>query len=149
MEQFHLTQDEVASRTGKDRATVANSVRLLSLEQPLLEWIEEGKITAGHGRALLAVEDRKLRNDLALQASRGKLTVRQLEKMATRRSRGRVQPAQTITHDPNRQAALDELQKHIGTRVTLHMPSKGHAGQLMLEFYDEEQLNGLYERLMK
>src|ERR1700726_564734 len=49
MEEFHLTQDEVASRTGKDRATVANSVRLLSLEGPLLEWIEEGKITAGGG----------------------------------------------------------------------------------------------------
>jgi ParB family chromosome partitioning protein len=148
MEQFHLTQDEVASRTGKDRATVANSVRLLSLEQPLLEWIEEGKITAGHGRALLAVEDRKLRNDLAVMASRGKLTVRQLERMATRRSRGRVKQAHVEIYDPNREAARDELQKHIGTRVTLQMPSKGHAGQLILEFYDEEQLNGLYERLM-
>ena len=58
MDQFHLTQDEVASRTGKDRATVANSVRLLSLDETFLEWIEEGKITAGHGRALLAVADR-------------------------------------------------------------------------------------------
>jgi ParB family chromosome partitioning protein len=148
MEEFHLTQDEVASRTGKDRATVANSVRLLSLEEPLLEWIEEGKITAGHGRALLAIEDRKLRNELAQKASRGKLTVRQLERMATRRSRGHGLRAQDEAHDPNRQAALDELQKHIGTRVTLHMPSKGHAGQLILEFYDEEQLNSLYERLM-
>ena len=148
MEQFHLTQDEVASRTGKDRATVANSVRLLSLEEPLLEWIEEGKITAGHGRALLAVDDRKLRSDLALMASRGKLTVRHLERMATRRSRGRGQQAQMEGYDPNRLAALDELQKHIGTRVLLHMPTKGHAGQLVLEFYDEEQLNGLYERLM-
>jgi len=149
MEEFHLTQDEVASRTGKDRATVANSVRLLSLEEPLLEWIEEGKITAGHGRALLAVEDRKLRHDLAQKASRGKLTVRQLERMATRRSRGREQQKQVVdTYDPNRQAALDELQKHIGTRVTLHMPTKGHAGQLILEFYEEEQLNSLYERLM-
>lgn len=148
MEEFHLTQDEVASRTGKDRATVANSVRLLSLEEPLLEWIEEGKITAGHGRALLAIEDRKLRNELAQKASRGKLTVRMLERMATRRSRGRGQQTQVETYDPNRQAALDELQKHIGTRVTLHMPTKGHAGQLILEFYDEEQLNGLYERLM-
>lgn len=149
MEEFHLTQDEVASRTGKDRATVANSVRLLSLEEPLLEWIEEGKITAGHGRALLAVEDRKLRHDLAQKASRGKLTVRQLERMATRRSRGRgLQTPVVEAYDPNRQAALDELQKHIGTRVTLHMPTKGHAGQLILEFYDEEQLNGLYERLM-
>jgi ParB family chromosome partitioning protein len=148
MEEFHLTQDEVASRTGKERATVANSVRLLSLEEPLLELIEEGKITAGHGRALLAVEDRKLRNELALKASRGKLTVRQLERMGTRRSREKTQQAQLDTYDPNRQAALDELQKHIGTRVTLQMPTKGHPGQLILEFYDEEQLNGLYERLM-
>jgi ParB family transcriptional regulator, chromosome partitioning protein len=148
MEEFHLTQDEVASRTGKDRATVANSVRLLSLEEPLLEWIEEGKITAGHGRALLAVDDRNLRNELALKASRGKLTVRMLERMATRRSRARGQQTQAETYDPNRQAALDELQKHIGTRVTLHMPTKGHPGQLILEFYDEEQLNGLYERLI-
>jgi hypothetical protein len=89
-----------------------------------------------------------LRNDLALKASRGKLTVRQLERMATRRSRGRGQQSQVREHDPNRQAALDELQKYIGTRVTLHLPTKGHAGQLVLEFYDEEQLNGLYERLM-
>jgi ParB family chromosome partitioning protein len=121
---------------------------LLSLEEQFLEWIEEGKITAGHGRALLAVEDRKLRSDLALKASRGKLTVRQLERMATRRSRGPDQQALAEAQDPNRQAALDELQKHIGTRVTLHMPAKGHAGQLILEFYDEEQLNGLYDRLM-
>jgi ParB family transcriptional regulator, chromosome partitioning protein len=148
MEEFHLTQDEVAGRTGKDRATVANSVRLLSLEEPLLEWIEEGKITAGHGRALLAVEDRKLRQELAQKASRGKLTVRQLERMASRRSRGQAQEHRPEVHDANRQAAIDCLQKEIGTRVTLHMPSKGRPGQLTLEFYDEEQLNGLYERLM-
>jgi len=148
MEEFHLTQDEVATRTGKERATVANSVRLLSLEEPLLELIEEGKITAGHGRALLAVEDRKLRGELAQKAARGKLTVRQLERMATRRSRVHSQQLREETYDPNRQAALDELQKHIGTRVTLQMPTKGHPGQLILEFYDEEQLNGLYERLM-
>jgi len=148
MEEFHLTQEEVAARTGKDRVTVANSVRLLSLGAPLLLWIEEGKITAGHGRALLAIEDPKLRNDLALKASRGKLTVRQLERLATRRSRGRRPQLAAETPDPNRQAALDELQQHLGTRVTLQMPTKGHAGHLSLEFYDEEQLNGLYERLM-
>ena len=149
MEEFHLTQDEVASRTGKDRVTVANSIRLLALEAPLLEWIEAGKISASHGRALLAVEDRKLRSELALKASRGKLTVRQLERMGTRRSRGRAKSGlHQEEYDPNRQAAIDELQKHIGTRVLLHMPTKTQAGQLILEFYDEEQLNGLYERLM-
>src|SRR5665213_107168 len=146
MEEFHLTQDDVAARTGKERATVANSVRLLSLEEPLLLLIEEGKITAGHGRALLAVEDRQLRSELALKASRGKLTVRQLERLGTRRGRTRHQQVGVAAHDPNRQAAIDELQKHIGTRVTLQMPTKGRPGQLSLEFYDEEQLNALYER---
>ncbi len=106
MDQFHLTQDEVATRTGKDRATVANSVRLLTLNEKFLEWIEEGKITAGHGRALLAIEDPKLRLDLAKKASHGKLTVRQVERMATRRARGRVQGAPSEAHDPNRQAAI-------------------------------------------
>ena len=147
MEEFHLTQDEVASRTGKDRATVANSVRLLSLEEPLLEWIEEGKITAGHGRALLAVEDRKLRNDLAQKASRGKLTVRQLEHMATagparravkRRWKSRiriVRPRWTNCRD-------------ISEPVSRCTCRRKAPGQLILEFYDEEQLNGLYDRLM-
>ena len=149
MDQFHLTQDEVATRTGKDRATVANSVRLLSLDETFLEWIEEGKLTAGHGRALLAVDDPKLRLDLAQKASKGKLTVRQLERMATRRGRGRSGQLQVEPPDPNRLAALDDLQKHIGTRVTLQMPTNGHAGHLIIDFYDEEQLNGLYDRLMQ
>jgi ParB family transcriptional regulator, chromosome partitioning protein len=150
MDDFHLTQEDVAARTGKDRATVANSVRLLALDETFLEWIEEGKITAGHGRALLAVDDYKLRLDLAQKASRGKLTVRQLERLGTRRARGRKAPeASSAQQDPNRQAAIDELQQHLGTRVMLQMPAKGRAGQLTLEFYDEEQLNGLYERLMR
>jgi ParB family transcriptional regulator, chromosome partitioning protein len=147
VDQFHLTQDEVAARTGKDRATVANSVRLLSLPPSFLEWIEDGKMTAGHGRALLAIEDPKLRLDLAQKASRGKLTVRQLERMATRRARNRTQVSATTGLDPNRQAALDDLQRHIGTRVFLHLPTKERPGQLIIEFYDEEQLQGLYERL--
>jgi ParB family chromosome partitioning protein len=148
MEQFHLTQDEVAARTGKDRATVANSVRLLTLSETFLQWIEDGKITAGHGRALLAVEDPKLRLHLAQKASQGKLTVRQLERMATRRARRGAQGTHVEVHDPNRLAALDELQKHIGTKVLLHMPAKGRPGQLVIEFYDDEQLEALYTRLM-
>src|SRR5947209_13208675 len=61
MNEFQLTQEAVAERTGKDRATVANSIRLLKLEPTIQDWIEEGKLTAGHGRALLAVADTPLR----------------------------------------------------------------------------------------
>ena len=148
IEQFHLTQDEVAERTGKDRATVANSVRLLMLSEGLLQWIEERKLTAGHGRALLAIEDPKLRLMLAQKASQGRLNVRQLERMATRRARRAANNIQIGVTDPNRLAALRALEAAIGTKVTLHMPAKGKAGQLVLEFYDDEQLEGLYNRLM-
>src|SRR5258708_4707147 len=61
MDEFQLTQESVAERTGKDRATVANAIRLLKLEPTIQEWIEEGKLSAGHGRTLLAVADTQLR----------------------------------------------------------------------------------------
>src|SRR5208282_626415 len=95
MDEFHATQEAVAERTGKDRATVANAIRLLKLEPTIQEWIEEGKLTAGHGRALLAVADAQMRMRYAQRASRGGLTVRQIERMASRRSRAAKTPAET------------------------------------------------------
>ena len=148
MEEARLTQEAVAERTGKDRATIANSIRLLKLEQKIQDWIEEGKLTAGHGRALLAVPDSQLRMRYAQRAARGGLTVRQIEKLASRRSQGGHAPAQ-VQLDANIRSALDELQRHLGTKVLLHQKTKIRPGQLVLEFYDDDQLMGLYDRLMK
>jgi ParB family chromosome partitioning protein len=69
MDEFHATQEAVADRTGKDRTTVANAIRLLKLEPTIQDWIEEGKLTAGHGRALLAVPDSQLRMRYAQRAA--------------------------------------------------------------------------------
>src|SRR5216684_378205 len=148
MEEFQLTQEAVAERTGKDRATVANAVRLLKLEPTIQEWIEEGKLSAGHGRALLAVADAQLRMRYAQRAARGGLTVRQIERLAARRARtsGAVSG---VPHDANIRAALDELQRHLGTKVLLREKTKVRPGQLVLEYYDDAQLMGLYDRLMK
>jgi len=148
MEEARLTQEAVAERTGKDRATIANSIRLLKLEQKIQDWIEEGKLTAGHGRALLAVPDSQLRMRYAQRAARGGLTVRQIEKLASRRSQGGQAPVQ-VQLDANIRSALDELQRHLGTKVLLHQKTKIRPGQLVLEFYDDDQLMGLYDRLMK
>jgi ParB family chromosome partitioning protein len=148
MEEFQLTQESVAERTGKDRATVANSVRLLKLEPTIQDWIEEGKLTAGHGRALLAVTDSPLRMRYAQRASRGGLTVRQIERLASRRSRS-ASPAAEIHVDANIRAAIDELQRHLGTKVLLRQKTKMRPGQLVLEYYDDQQLMGIYDRLMK
>ena len=148
MDESHLTQEAVAERTGKDRATVANAIRLLKLEPKIQDWIEEGKLTAGHGRALLAVLDSQLRIRYAQRAARGGLTVRQVERLASRRSRGAHSPAETQL-DANIRSALDELQRHLGTKVLLHQKTKIRPGQLVLEYYDDAQLMGLYDRLMK
>jgi ParB family chromosome partitioning protein len=148
MDEAQLTQEAVAERTGKDRATVANSIRLLKLEPKIQEWIEEGKLTAGHGRALLAVPDAQLRMRYAQRAARGGLTVRQIEKLAARRSKGGHAPTE-VHLDANIRSALEELQRHLGTKVLLHQKTKIRPGQLVLEYYDDAQLMGLYDRLMK
>jgi len=148
MAEAQLTQEAVAARTGKDRATVANAIRLLKLEPKIQDWIEEGKLTAGHGRALLAVSDAQLRMRYAQRAARGGLTVRQIERLASRRSRsGHTSPE--VQMDANIRSALDELQRHLGTKVLLHQKTKMRPGQLVLEYYDDAQLMGLYDRLMK
>jgi ParB family transcriptional regulator, chromosome partitioning protein len=150
MDEFQLTQEAVAERTGKDRATVANAIRLLKLEPTIQEWIEEGKLTAGHGRALLAVLDPQLRMRYAQRAARGGLTVRQIERLGSRRARGAKTLVETeVPMDPNIREALDELQRHLGTKVLLRQKTKVRPGQLVLEYYDEAQLMGLYDRLMK
>jgi ParB family chromosome partitioning protein len=148
MDEFQLTQESVAERTGKDRTTVANSVRLLKLEPTIQEWIEEGKLSAGHGRALLAVADAPLRMRFAQRASRGGLTVRQIERLASRRARTGKGLAE-VPVDANIKAALDELQRHLGTKVLLRQKTKMRPGQLVLEFYDDAQLMGIYDRLLK
>ena len=148
MDEFALTQEAVAERTGKDRTTVANAIRLLKLEEDIQDWIEEGKLSAGHGRALLAVLDPQLRMRFAQRASRGGLTVRQIERLASRRARGHKEKAETQV-DPNVREALDELQRHLGTKIFLRERTKIRPGQLVLEFYDDRQLMGLYDRLMK
>jgi ParB family chromosome partitioning protein len=148
MNEFHLTQEEVAARTGKDRATVANSVRLLRLEKPITDLIEDGRMSAGHGRALLGISDADVRLALAKQASRGGLTVRQIERLASRRSRAPLAPAQPAL-DANARSAIEQLQQTLGTRVTLRLPTKTRPGELQIEYYDEEQLAGLYDRLTR
>ena len=148
MDEFQLTQESVAERTGKDRATVANAIRLLKLEPTIQDWIEEGRLTAGHGRALLGVAEPALRMRYAKRAARGGLTVRQIERLGSRRARSARVTSEAMV-DPNIREALDELQRHLGTKVHLREKTRIRPGQIILEFYDQAQLMGIYDRLMK
>ena len=146
-EEFHLTQEEVAERTGKDRTTIANAVRLLKLEEPILTLLEEGRLSSGHGRALLAIADPGTRLGLARRIARTGMTVRQVERLATRGPR--IRPATSLNQpDPNTKAALEELQREYGTRVLIQPRRSGRPGQLIFEYYDDSDLTRLYDQLM-
>jgi len=148
-EEFQLTQEQVAERTGKDRATIANALRLLKLEGEIRDLLEEGRLTAGHGRALLAISEPQARLALARRASRGGMTVRQVERLASRGgSRSRPdQPAPVI--DANTKSALEELQRKYGTRVLLQRQRGTKAGHLAFEYYNDSDLERLYDQLMR
>jgi ParB family transcriptional regulator, chromosome partitioning protein len=148
MDEFHLTQEQVAERTGKDRATIANAVRLLKLEEPIQSLLEEGRLTAGHARALLAVTDPLARLTLARRVARGGMTVRQVERLASRGTKPNV-GAPTVVPDPNTKAAIEELQREYGTRVIIHPRHAGRPGQLAFEYYDDSDLARLYDQLMR
>lgn len=146
MADFRLTQEDVAAHTGKDRATVANSVRLLKLPMPIQQMVEEGKLSAGHGRALLAIDDADLRQHVAQRAASGALTVRQVEAIASRKP---VEKKAAPPLDANTRAAVEELERALGTKVMLQ-PKKGkRPGRLLIEYYDEAQLQGIYDRLTR
>lgn len=148
-DEFNLTQEQVADRTGKDRATIANALRLLKLEESIQDLLEEGRLTAGHGRALLAIPDGKIRMNLARRIARGGLSVRQVERLAARSSKPtRAAPA-FLQVDPNTKAAIEELQREYSTRVTIHPAGAGRPGHLTFEYYGDSDLSRIYDHLMR
>lgn len=145
--EFDLTQEQVAERTGKDRTTIANAMRLLKLEEPIQEMLAEGRLTAGHGRALLGIQAAALRIALAKRAARGGLTVRQIERLASRAAKGKPTILPPIL-DPNTKAAIEELQRALGTKVQIRPRTPRHAGQIIIEYYDDAQLAQIYDRFI-
>jgi len=148
MNEFHLTQEEVAAKTGKDRATIGNATRLLRLEKQILELIEDGQLSPGHGRALLSITDPQLRLSLAHRAARGRMTVRQLERTGSRRARAAAPPSAETQVDPNTRAAIEEMEHMLGMRVRLRQPTKSRPGELAIEYHEDSQLVWLYDRLV-
>jgi len=146
---FGLTQEDAASRTGKDRATIANAIRILKLEEQILTLLEDGRLTAGHGRALLAFENSTARLAAAKRAADGRLTVRAVERLAARRQKRPRGIEEPLVTDPNTRAALEDLERELGTRVTLRPPKGKRAGQLAIEYHEDRQLFALYERLRR
>jgi ParB family chromosome partitioning protein len=146
IEEFGFTQDDVASRVGKARSTVANTLRLLDLAPGVQAAVADGRLTEGHGRALggLAVElqDRVLDSVVGQE-----LSVRQTEELVRRLREPKPEAAGPVARrpDPELERVEEDLRRSLGTKVSLARSRRG--GRIVIEYYSDEELGRLYERL--
>ena len=149
VQEYGLTQEEAAQQVGKSRPAVANALRLLALPDAIRALLEEGKLSAGHGRALLSVPDSTLQKKLAQKVVQEGLSVRQTEAMAKRLAQAAEEgePAPR-TADPMklyRDAAAKELSQRWGRKVSITKGPK--KGKVEFEFYNDEDLTELLDKL--
>jgi len=145
-QEFGLTQDEVARRTGKDRSTVSNFLRLLKLSKDVQEMVLDDRLSMGHARALLAIDGAGEQRALADRVLKYAWSVRQVEKVIAA-NRTQNQPKKKGYPDPNVRAATEKLERSLGTRVRI--VQKGKKGRIEIEYYSQDELQRLYERLLK
>jgi len=144
-EEFHLTQEQVARKVGRDRSTVANTLRLLRLPKEIRELVESRRLDAGHARALLALEHSEEQVALAREAVRRGLSVREVERrVADSRAPGR---GRDVRKDPNTRAAEERLRAALGTRVQIARRGKG--GSVRIVFGSEAELSRLFDLLVR
>ncbi len=148
MEEHSLTQEEVANRVGKSRSGIANALRLLALPDPIRQLLEEEKISAGHGRAILSVPSGSLQRKLAQMVMEEGLSVRQAEALAKKMSKPSKEDEDkpSKAEDPMalyRDAAAKELSNRWGHKVSITMGAK--KGKLEIEFYNDEDLTALLD----
>ncbi|UCH35127.1 MAG: ParB/RepB/Spo0J family partition protein [Armatimonadota bacterium] len=143
MDEFGMTQEDVATRIAKSRPAVANTLRLLTLPDQVQESIMSGRITEGHGRALLALDDEGAIIALCERVERDGLSVRQTEEMA--RPKPPVEPVSRETSqketqlDANMRLLQTRLRESLGTKVAIR--PRGDAGAITIEYYSQEDLD--------
>ncbi|MBN2370593.1 MAG: ParB/RepB/Spo0J family partition protein [Vicinamibacteria bacterium] len=144
-EEFHITQEEVARKVGRDRSTVANILRLLRLPKEVQNLLSSGKIDMGHARAILAVERAQDQTSLAQEAARRGLSVREIERRVALLRAPKKRPK--ATKDANTRAAEEKLRMALGTRIEI--ARRGHGGLVRIIFKNEAELNRLFEILTR
>jgi ParB family chromosome partitioning protein len=145
-EEFRLTQEEVARRVGKDRSTVANTLRLLRLPRDVRELLSAGRLDAGHARALLALDRAEDQVALAREAARRGLSVREVERRVAAQRAAPQKPA-ARRQDANTRAAEERLRAVLGTRVQIRR--RGRGGVLQVAFTSEAELQRVFEILLR
>lgn len=146
-EELHLSPEQIGQRTGKDRTTVTNFLRLLQLSDDIQQLVAERRLSAGHARCLLSLPTVALQREVAEKAVAQGWSVRQTER-TTQRMMADRQPKHVdeVQADPNVKAAIQELERVLGTRVRiLEKAKKDKGGKIEIDYYTPEDLNRIYD----
>jgi len=143
-----LSHDQIGEKTGKDRATITNTIRLLQLPEDLQTLVSARKLSPGHARALLKLQEPHAQREMAERSTREGWSVRQIEEY-TRHEKGTN--AEATPHrkregpllDPNVKAAIGELERRLGTRVRITEKGK-EKGSIEIEYYSQDDLDRIY-----
>jgi ParB family chromosome partitioning protein len=145
-DEFGLTQEQIATRVGRSRVSVTNTMRLLRLPGDIHEMLLAEKLSEGHARALLMLETEEEQVAIGRDVARKGLSVRQTEELVRRYQRTARQAAEKHGRSPETDALERDFREALGTKVELFRSRKG--GRLVIHFYSEEDLEALYERLV-
>lgn len=151
MDTYSLTQSEAAERVGKSRPAVANAMRLLSLPKEVLDLIKEGRISSGHGRTLLGLNDNSMMLKLCKEIEEKQISVRQLEsiiKTLNNPKKDKDEKPKKVKRDPYFDECELAIRQELGRKATINV-NKGNKGTLEIEFFSKEDLQSILETLAK
>lgn len=147
MEDYGLTQDALSKKVSRSRPSIANTLRLLNLDKRVQAMLIEGRISAGHARALASIEDTERQVQLAQQAADQGLSVREIEQRAGEAS-GKKKPkkARRKQVSPYLREMADKMSEALGAKVTVREQARGK-GKIEIDYYAEDELDRLYEQI--
>ena len=149
IETLGLTQEMVAQRVGRDRTFITNYLRLLRLPEDIQRMVEAEQLSMGHARALLGVDEPEIQRKMAKEVSEKGLSVRQIERAIKRIVEGEeTETVTTVKEDPNFKAAEDKLRRKLSSKVHIQVNQKSNGGKIEIEFFDDNDLNRIYEIIM-
>ncbi len=150
VDEFGLTQDQIAQRVGKSRVAVANTLRLLKLPDSIQKRLADTSLDEGHARALLMLDDTAHMQRLVSQIVSGGLSVRQVEELVRRLNANKPQPRKRKSADgvsANTRSLEDKMRRALGTKVNLYRSRRG--GKVVIHFYSEDELDAIYRRIVQ
>ncbi|MDP9237482.1 MAG: ParB/RepB/Spo0J family partition protein [Chloroflexota bacterium] len=151
IDEFDMTQETIAQRIGRSRAAVANTLRLLTLEEDIRTSLASGQISEGHARALLGIDDPAIRLDAWRRIVADDMTVRQSEEIAralkATSTVTKPPPIRPAKPDPHARAIEDDLRHALGSPVSLRRGRNG--GRIVIRFHSDDELEGLLDRLTR